>query len=92
MSGDVRRLIGDKPVSHGDADVSLYDVMQDGMGVLLDATPEGRLRGLLQPSRTLTHRRYVAAPSMRGLSALLIMLQDTRVITSVGRKIDNRRG
>jgi 2-polyprenyl-6-methoxyphenol hydroxylase-like FAD-dependent oxidoreductase len=34
---DVGRLIGDKPISHGDADVSLYDVMQDGMGVLLDA-------------------------------------------------------
>ena len=34
----VGRLIGDKPISHGDADVSLYDVMQDGMGVLLDAS------------------------------------------------------
>ena len=35
---DVGRLIGDKPIKCGDADVSLYDVMQDGMGVLLDAS------------------------------------------------------
>ena len=36
----VGRLIGDKPIRHGGADVSLYDVMQDGMGVLLDASTE----------------------------------------------------
>jgi 2-polyprenyl-6-methoxyphenol hydroxylase-like FAD-dependent oxidoreductase len=35
---DVGRLIGDRPVRHGDIDASLYDVMQDGMGVLLDAS------------------------------------------------------
>jgi hypothetical protein len=35
---DVGRLIGDKPIRYGDAGVSLYDVMQDGMGVLLDAS------------------------------------------------------
>ena len=39
---DVGRLIGDKPISHGDADVSLYGVMQDGMGVLLDASSDGK--------------------------------------------------
>jgi 2-polyprenyl-6-methoxyphenol hydroxylase-like FAD-dependent oxidoreductase len=39
---DVGRLIGDKPISHGDAQVSLYDVMQEGMGVFLDASTEGR--------------------------------------------------
>lgn len=38
--GDVGRLIGDKPVSDGDAGASLYDVMQDGMGVFLDASSE----------------------------------------------------
>jgi hypothetical protein len=36
---DVGRLIGNKPVGHGD--VSLFDVMQDGKGVLLDAGAEG---------------------------------------------------
>src|ERR1700733_2991763 len=40
---DVGRLIGDKAIRHGDADVSLYEVMQDGMGVLLDASTEGKL-------------------------------------------------
>ena len=44
---DVGRLIGDKPISHGDADVSLYDVMQDGMGVLLDASTEAKASRLV---------------------------------------------
>ncbi len=35
---DVGRLIGDKPISQGDPDVSLYDLMQDGMAILLDAS------------------------------------------------------
>jgi 2-polyprenyl-6-methoxyphenol hydroxylase-like FAD-dependent oxidoreductase len=35
---DVGRLIGDKPIGRSDADVSLYDLMQDGMGVILDAS------------------------------------------------------
>jgi FAD binding domain len=35
---EVGRPIGDRPIRHGDADISLYDVMQDGMGVLLDAS------------------------------------------------------
>ena len=38
---DVGRLIGDLPIGHSHADVSLYAVMQDGMGVLLDASTEG---------------------------------------------------
>jgi hypothetical protein len=38
---DVGRLIGDTPVSHGDDGVSLYDVMQDGNGVFLDASNDG---------------------------------------------------
>jgi 2-polyprenyl-6-methoxyphenol hydroxylase-like FAD-dependent oxidoreductase len=44
---DVGRLIGDRPVRHGDSDVSLYDVMQDGMGVLLDASTEGKASSLV---------------------------------------------
>jgi 2-polyprenyl-6-methoxyphenol hydroxylase-like FAD-dependent oxidoreductase len=44
---DVGRLIGDRKISHGDADVSLYDVMQDGMGVLLDASTQGKLSELV---------------------------------------------
>lgn len=44
---DVGRLIGDRPISHGDADVSLYDVMQDGMGVLLDASTDGKASKLV---------------------------------------------
>ncbi len=35
--GDVGRLAGDRPVG----DSSLYDLMQDGEGVLLDASPNG---------------------------------------------------
>ncbi|WP_300751003.1 FAD-dependent monooxygenase [Janthinobacterium sp.] len=35
---EVGRLIGDKPIGHGDAGVTLYDVMQDGKGVFLDAS------------------------------------------------------
>jgi hypothetical protein len=44
---DVGRLIGDRPIIHGDADVSLYDVMQDGMGVFLDASTEGKASKLV---------------------------------------------
>lgn len=44
---DVGRLIGDKPISHGDADLSLYDVMQEGMGVLLDASTRGQASKLV---------------------------------------------
>ena len=47
---DVGRLIGDRPISHGDAEVSLYDVMQDGMGVLLDASTEGKASRLVAAS------------------------------------------
>src|ERR1700733_19850 len=35
---EVGRVRGDRPIRHGDADVSLYEIMQDGMGVLLDAS------------------------------------------------------
>ncbi|WP_125461778.1 MULTISPECIES: FAD-dependent oxidoreductase [Rhodomicrobium] len=38
---EVGRLIGDRPLGQGNTGVSLYDVMQDGMGVLIDASREG---------------------------------------------------
>jgi 2-polyprenyl-6-methoxyphenol hydroxylase-like FAD-dependent oxidoreductase len=64
---DVGRLIGDEPISHGDADVSLYDVMQDGMGVLLDASTEGKASRLVAAS---THKiRCVSVDT--GLSMLI---------------------
>ena len=44
---DVGRLIGDKAIRHGDSDVSLYEVMQDGMGVLLDASAERKASRLV---------------------------------------------
>jgi hypothetical protein len=47
---DVGRLIGDRPIRQGDADVSLYDLMRDGMGVLLDATTEGKATRLVAAS------------------------------------------
>ena len=45
--GAVGRLIGDKPIGRDDAGVRLYDVMQDGMGVLLDASTGERASKLV---------------------------------------------
>jgi 2-polyprenyl-6-methoxyphenol hydroxylase-like FAD-dependent oxidoreductase len=62
---EVGRLIGDKKISHGDGDFSLYDVMQDGVGVLLDASTEGKLSELV--AATTQRIRCVAVdtgPSM----------------------------
>ena len=39
--GDVGRLVGDRPVRQGGADASLYALMQEGQGILLDATADG---------------------------------------------------
>ena len=39
---EVGRLIGDRTIRQGDADVSLFDLMQDGEGVLLDASTDGK--------------------------------------------------
>ena len=44
---EIGRLIGDMPIGHGNAAVSLYDVMQDGMGVLLDASTDGKASRLV---------------------------------------------
>jgi hypothetical protein len=61
---EVGRLIGNKRISAGGADASLYDFMQDGMGVLLDASG-GKASGIVA---TATQRvRCVAVdtgPSM----------------------------
>ena len=43
----VGRLIGDRPVSDGDAGASLYDAMQDGNGVLLDASDGSKATRLI---------------------------------------------
>lgn len=62
---DVGRLIGDRPLSGGDTGVSLYEVMQDGMGVLLDASADGRAAE--QAAATTSRVRCVAVdtgPSM----------------------------
>jgi 2-polyprenyl-6-methoxyphenol hydroxylase-like FAD-dependent oxidoreductase len=47
---EVGRLTGDKPIRHGDGDVSLYDVMQDGRGVLLDGSPGAQASKLVAAS------------------------------------------
>jgi 2-polyprenyl-6-methoxyphenol hydroxylase-like FAD-dependent oxidoreductase len=46
----VGRLMGDQPIRHGDADVSLYELMQDGAGVLLDASSNGQASRLVAAS------------------------------------------
>jgi 2-polyprenyl-6-methoxyphenol hydroxylase-like FAD-dependent oxidoreductase len=61
---DVGRLIGDKPISQG---VSIYGVMQDGMGVLLDASTEEKASKLV--AVTTQRIRCVAADT--GLSMLI---------------------
>ena len=38
---EVGRLIGDRPIRDGDVAASLYELMQDGAGVLLDASRDG---------------------------------------------------
>jgi 2-polyprenyl-6-methoxyphenol hydroxylase-like FAD-dependent oxidoreductase len=62
---DVGRLIGDKAIRHSDANVSLYEVMQDGKGVFLDASTQGKLSELV--AATTRRIRCVAVdtgPSM----------------------------
>ena len=44
---EVGRLIGDRPIKNGGTDTSLYEVMQDGRGVLLDASPGGEVSELV---------------------------------------------
>jgi len=61
---DVGRLIGDKPIRQGDADVSLYDVMQEGRGVLLDASTEERAYKLIAATRRIRRIAVDTGPSM----------------------------
>ena len=58
---DVGRLIGDRPVGHGD---TLYDLMQDGGGVLLDASSEGRASKLVAAMRRITCVAVETGPSL----------------------------
>lgn len=44
---EVGRLTGDRPVNYGGAGTSLYDLMQDGMGVFLDASAGGKASSLV---------------------------------------------
>jgi 2-polyprenyl-6-methoxyphenol hydroxylase-like FAD-dependent oxidoreductase len=45
---EVGRLIGDRPLRRGDGEVSsLYELMQDGSGVLLDASTDGKASELV---------------------------------------------
>jgi 2-polyprenyl-6-methoxyphenol hydroxylase-like FAD-dependent oxidoreductase len=64
---EVGRLIGDRPIRHGDADVSLYDLMRDGMGVLLDASTDGRASALVAGAT----QRIRRLPVDTGLSMLI---------------------
>jgi hypothetical protein len=62
---DVGRLIGDKAIRDGDADVSLYEVMRDGMGVLLDASTEAKASKLVAAStRRIRCAAVDTGPSM----------------------------
>ena len=62
---DVGRLIGDKPIRCGGADVSLYDVMQDGLGILLDASTAGKASQLV--AATAPGLRCVAVDTGRSM-------------------------
>jgi 2-polyprenyl-6-methoxyphenol hydroxylase-like FAD-dependent oxidoreductase len=66
-SDDVGRLLGDMPIRHDGADMSLYDLMQDGTGVLLDASADGSAGRLV--TATTQRIRCVAVDS--GLSMLI---------------------
>ncbi|HEY0184449.1 MAG TPA: FAD-dependent monooxygenase, partial [Rhodopila sp.] len=60
----VGRLTGDRPISHGDAGRSLYDVMQDGMGVLLDASAEATVSRVAAGARRIHRVTVDTGPSM----------------------------
>ena len=62
---DVGRLIGDRPVGAGDDDLSLFDLMQDGRGVILDASTNGEASRLVASHNQRIHCVAVATgPSM----------------------------
>lgn len=59
---DVGRLIGDRPL--GPAGATLFDLMRDGSGVLLDATPGGEASRLAEATRAVRCVAVEAGPSM----------------------------
>ena len=62
---DVGRLAGDKLIGHGAAAVALYDVLQDGSGVFLDASADGAAGRLVTATARRIHCVAVdAGPSM----------------------------
>jgi hypothetical protein len=40
--GEVGRLVGDRVIKRGDRESTLFEIMQDGVGVLLDASTDGK--------------------------------------------------
>ena len=60
---DVGRLIGDRRVGRGGG-LALHDVMQDGMGVLLDAGADGAASALAAATRQVRSVAIDAGPSM----------------------------
>ncbi len=61
----VGRLIGDMPISADDTDVSLFDVMHDGMGVFLDASTDAKASTLVAATTQRIRRISVdTGPSM----------------------------
>jgi hypothetical protein len=52
---EVGRLIGDRKISYGDREVSLFEAMQDGMGVLLDPSTEGKTSKLVAAGTQRIH-------------------------------------
>ncbi|CAN5209833.1 FAD-dependent monooxygenase [soil metagenome] len=64
---DVGRLIGDRPVKDGDRDTSLYELMRDGRGVLLDSSAHGALAALVADKT----RRIRCVPVDTGPSMLI---------------------
>lgn len=62
---EVGRLIGDRPIGHGDDELKLYDLMQDGKGVLLDASTEGKASELVAGcTRRIRCAAVAVGPSM----------------------------
>ncbi len=62
---DVGRLIGNRPIRQGNADVSLYDLMQEGTGVFLDASTDEGASGLVKAATSGVRCIAVdAGPSM----------------------------
>jgi 2-polyprenyl-6-methoxyphenol hydroxylase-like FAD-dependent oxidoreductase len=68
---DVGRLIGDRKINHNNAHVSLYDLMQDGVGVLLDASTKGKASRLVADSAQASIRRIRCVPVDTGPSMLI---------------------